>query len=50
MSSFPKNTRQQFLYRLMCDHKKDQEPTKDDVLELAEGVEKVIKTVFYVAL
>lgn len=32
--------------RNLCDHNKDREPTKDDVLELIEGVEKVIKTVF----
>ena len=32
--------------RNLCDHKKDREPTKDDVIELVEGVEKVIKTVF----
>lgn len=32
--------------RNLCDHSKDREPTKEDVLELVEGVEKVIKTVF----
>ena len=32
--------------RNLCDHGKEREPTKDDVLELVEGVEKVIKTVF----
>ena len=32
--------------RNLCDHIKDREPTKDDALELVEGVEKVIKTVF----
>lgn len=32
--------------RNLCDHSKDREPTKDDVLELVEGVQKVIKTVF----
>lgn len=32
--------------RNLCDHKKDRDPTKDDVVELIEGVEKVIKTVF----
>jgi len=32
--------------RNLCDHPKDREPTKEDVLELVEGVEKVIKTVF----
>lgn len=31
--------------RNLCDHGKDREPTKNDVLELVEGVEKVIKTV-----
>lgn len=32
--------------RNLCDHGKEREPTKDDVLELVEGVEKIIKTVF----
>jgi len=32
--------------RNLCDHNKEREPTKEDVLELVEGVEKVIKTVF----
>jgi len=32
--------------RNLCDHNKDREPTKDDVTELVEGVQKVIKTVF----
>ena len=32
--------------RNLCDHPKDREPTKEDVLELIEGVEKIIKTVF----
>ena len=32
--------------RNLCDHNKDREPTKDDVTELVEGTEKVIKTVF----
>lgn len=32
--------------RNLCDHSKDREPTKEEVLELVEGVEKVIKTVF----
>lgn len=32
--------------RNLCDHNKEREPMKDDVLELVEGVEKVIKTVF----
>jgi len=31
--------------RNLCDHGGDREPTKEDVLELVEGVEKVIKTV-----
>jgi hypothetical protein len=32
--------------RNLCDHGKDREPTKDEVLELIDGVDKVIKTVF----
>jgi hypothetical protein len=32
--------------RNLCDHPKEREPTKDDALELIEGVEKIIKTVF----
>jgi hypothetical protein len=32
--------------RNLCDHAKEREPTKEDVLELVEGVGKVIKTVF----
>jgi hypothetical protein len=32
--------------RNLCDHNKEREPTKEDALELVEGVEKVIKTVF----
>jgi hypothetical protein len=32
--------------RNLCDHGKDREPTREDVLELVEGTEKVIKTVF----
>lgn len=32
--------------RNLCDHKKDRAPTKEDVIELVEGVEKIIKTVF----
>jgi hypothetical protein len=32
--------------RNLCDHNKDREPTKEDILELVEGVEKVIKTVY----
>jgi hypothetical protein len=32
--------------RNLCDHHKNQEPTKDQILELIEGVDKIIKTVF----
>ena len=32
--------------RNLCDHPKERDPTKDDTLELIEGVQKVIKTVF----
>ncbi|EOR07173.1 hypothetical protein [Acinetobacter tandoii] len=32
--------------RNLCDHNKEREPTKEEVLELVEGVDKVIKTVF----
>ena len=32
--------------RNLCDHNKDKEPSKDQVMELIDGVEKVIKTVF----
>ena len=32
--------------RNLCDHGKDREPTKEEVLELIDGVDKVIKTVF----
>ena len=32
--------------RNLCDHNKDREPMKEDVFELVEGVEKIIKTVF----
>ncbi|XOZ33949.1 hypothetical protein ACMDCT_01550 [Halomonadaceae bacterium KBTZ08] len=32
--------------RNLCDHPKDREPKKEDVMELVEGVEKIIKTVF----
>jgi len=32
--------------RNLCDHNKDREPTKEEVLELVEGVDKVIKTVY----
>lgn len=38
----------QFLgdVRNLCDHKKEKEPTEEQVEELIEGVEKVIKNVF----
>ena len=32
--------------RNLCDHPKDREPTKEDINELIEGVEKIIKTVY----
>lgn len=32
--------------RNLCDHKKDREPTKDEVEELVNGVEKITKTLF----
>ena len=32
--------------RNLCDHNKDKEPTKEDVQELIDGVDKLIKTVF----
>ncbi len=32
--------------RNLCDHNKEKEPTKEDVLELIDGVDKIIKTVF----
>ncbi len=32
--------------RNLCDHKKKKEPTQEDVDELIEGVEKIIKTIF----
>lgn len=32
--------------RNLCDHNKDREPTKEDVTELIDGVEKVTKTIF----
>jgi len=32
--------------RNLCAHAKDREPTKDEVLELVNGVEKCIKTIF----
>lgn len=31
--------------RNLCDHKKDREPTADEVLEFVEGVDKIAKTV-----
>jgi hypothetical protein len=32
--------------RNLCDHGKDREPTKEEVLELIDGVDKVIKTLY----
>lgn len=32
--------------RNLCDHNKDREPTKEEVEELINGTEKVIKTIF----
>lgn len=32
--------------RNLCDHKKDSEPSKDNIHELIEGVRKIIKTIF----
>jgi len=32
--------------RNLCDHKKKKEPTKDDIEELIQGVDKIIKTIF----
>jgi len=32
--------------RNLCDHNKDREPTKEEVLEFVEGVEKLTKTLF----
>jgi hypothetical protein len=32
--------------RNLCDHGKDREPTKQEVLEMIEGVKKVVKSVF----
>lgn len=32
--------------RILCCHSKDREPTKEEVIELNEGVEKFIKTIF----
>jgi hypothetical protein len=31
--------------RNLCDHKKDYEPEKNDVIELVKGVEKILKTI-----
>lgn len=38
----------QFLgdLRNKCDHKKEEEPTKEEINDLIQGVEKIIKTVF----
>jgi len=32
--------------RNLCDHKKKKEPTREDIEELIQGVEKIIKTIF----
>jgi len=32
--------------RNLCDHKKQREPTKEEIEELIKGVEKIIKTLF----
>ncbi len=32
--------------RNLCDYNKDREPTKEEVEELINGTEKVIKTIF----
>lgn len=32
--------------RNLCDHKKKKEPTREDIKELINGVEKIIKTIF----
>ena len=32
--------------RNLCGHKKDREPTKDEVEELISGTERIIKTIF----
>jgi hypothetical protein len=32
--------------RTLCDHNKEREPTKDEVTELIDGVDRLIKTVF----
>jgi hypothetical protein len=32
--------------RNLCDHNKEREPTKDEVIELIGGVDKVSKTLF----
>ena len=36
----------QAILEIYCAHAKEREPTKDEVLELIIGVEKVIKTIF----
>lgn len=33
-------------YRNKCDHKKTDDPTKDDIESLISGKEKIIKTIF----
>lgn len=32
--------------RNICDHKKEREPTREDVIDLIEGTNKIIKTIF----
>ncbi len=32
--------------RNLCDHNKEREPTREDVQELIDGVEKITKTLF----
>jgi len=32
--------------RNLCDHNKDREPTKDEIVEFISGVEKITKTIF----
>ena len=32
--------------RNLCDHNKEREPTKDEVIELIDGVDKLCKTLF----
>ena len=32
--------------RNLCSHKKHREPTNDEVAELIDGVDKIVKTVF----